>query len=48
MFEQALVAGATEVAPVSEGCGWRVGRRGRSVWISLGDWKATQQLSGFF
>ena len=26
MFEQALVAGATEVAPVSEGYGWRVGR----------------------
>ncbi|MGZ9585182.1 VOC family protein [Paenibacillus marinisediminis] len=25
-FEQALAAGATEVAPVSEGHGWRIGR----------------------
>jgi PhnB protein len=26
VFEQALAAGATEVAPVSEGHGWRIGR----------------------
>jgi PhnB protein len=26
MFEQALAAGAIEVAPVSEGHGWRIGR----------------------
>ncbi|SDN81290.1 PhnB protein [Paenibacillus sp. yr247] len=26
VFEQALAAGATEIAPVNEGYGWRVGR----------------------
>jgi PhnB protein len=26
VFEQALIAGAIEVAPVSEGYGWRIGR----------------------
>jgi PhnB protein len=26
IFDQALAAGATEVAPVSEGYGWRIGR----------------------
>ena len=42
MCPQAIRAGATEVAPVADAYGWRLGADRRSLRTSLGDWQTVK------